>query len=96
MFTEHPGAALRVAGITVAGTLTYYMWVNYLPTLRQPRHRHPAQPGPAVARLHRCLVVFIVLLPFVGRALGPDRAQAHDGGFAGGFVLLRLARCSTC
>ncbi|WP_445076431.1 MFS transporter, partial [[Kitasatospora] papulosa] len=31
MFVEHPAATLRVTGITIAGTLTYYIWVNYLP-----------------------------------------------------------------
>src|SRR5205085_984212 len=30
MLLEHPGAALRVVGITIPGTLTYYIWVSYM------------------------------------------------------------------
>ena len=43
MFVEHPRAALRVVGITIAGTLLYYMWISYMPGYAARGHRHPAQ-----------------------------------------------------
>ncbi len=32
MFTQHRRAALRVVGITIAGTLTYYIWITFMST----------------------------------------------------------------
>jgi MHS family alpha-ketoglutarate permease-like MFS transporter len=46
VFTEHPGAALRVVGITIAGTLTYYVWISYMPGY--------APPPPASRCVTRC------------------------------------------
>jgi MFS transporter, MHS family, alpha-ketoglutarate permease len=31
MVRNHPAAALRVIGLAIAGTLTYYLWINYMP-----------------------------------------------------------------
>jgi MHS family alpha-ketoglutarate permease-like MFS transporter len=31
MVRRHPAAALRVIGLALAGTLIYYIWVNYMP-----------------------------------------------------------------
>ncbi|GAB2777021.1 MFS transporter [Amycolatopsis magusensis] len=86
MFTEHPGAALRVAGITIAGTLTYYIWVNYLPTYANITTGIPLSQ--ALLSQTLCLVVFVVLLPFAGLVSDRFGRKLTLGVFAGGFVVL--------
>ncbi len=86
MFVEHPGAALRVAGITIAGTLTYYIWVNYLPTYANLTTGIPLDK--ALLSQTLCLVIFIVLLPFVGRLSDRLGRRPTMATFAGGFVVL--------
>ncbi|GAA2608592.1 MFS transporter [Streptomyces axinellae] len=86
MFTEHPAAALRVAGITVAGTLTYYIWVNYLPTYANLATGIPLNQ--ALLSQTLCLIVFVVLLPFAGRLSDRVGRKPTMAVFAGGFVLL--------
>lgn len=86
MLFEHPGAALRVAGITIAGTLTYYIWVNYLPTYANLTTGIPLSQ--ALMSQTLCLVVFVVALPFVGILSDRVGRKTTMGAFAGGFVLL--------
>lgn len=86
MFKEHPGAALRVAGITIAGTLTYYIWVNYLPTYANITTGIPLSQ--ALLSQTLCLVVFVVLLPFAGLVSDKLGRKLTLGVFAGGFVVL--------
>ncbi|MCX5461479.1 MFS transporter [Streptomyces albidoflavus] len=86
MFVEHPGAALRVAGITIAGTLTYYIWVNYLPTYANLTTGIPLST--ALLSQTLCLVVFVVLLPFVGLLSDRLGRKPTMAAFAGGFVVL--------
>jgi MHS family alpha-ketoglutarate permease-like MFS transporter len=86
MFAEHPGAALRVAGITVAGTLTYYIWITYLPTYASITTGIPLSS--ALLSQTLCLVIFVVLLPFVGTLSDRVGRKATLGVFAGGFVVL--------
>lgn len=86
MFVEHPGAALRVAGITIAGTLTYYIWVNYLPTYANLTTGIPLPQ--ALLSQTLCLVVFVVLLPFVGLLSDRFGRKPTMVVFAGGFVVL--------
>ncbi|RRO14458.1 MFS transporter [Saccharopolyspora rhizosphaerae] len=86
MLVEHPGAALRVAGITIAGTLTYYIWVNYLPTYANLTTGIPLSQ--ALLSQTLCLVVFVIALPFVGILSDRVGRKTTLGVFAGGFVLL--------
>ncbi|WP_406144293.1 MFS transporter [Streptomyces sp. NBC_01012] len=86
MFVEHPAAALRVAGITIAGTLTYYIWVNYLPTYANLTTGIPLKQ--ALLSQTLCLLIFIVALPFAGLLSDKLGRKPTLVGFAGGFVLL--------
>ena len=74
MLVEHPRAALRVVGITIAGTLIYYVWVSYMPGLRAHRDRHPAERGAAGQHDRRRLLP--VPAAVRGAAVGPVRPQA--------------------
>jgi MFS transporter, MHS family, alpha-ketoglutarate permease len=86
MLKEHPRAALRVVGITVAGTLTYYVWINYMPGYANAAIGIPLD----TAFLANTIAVayFLVLLPFV--ALLSDRVGRKPTllGFAIGFVVI--------
>lgn len=86
MFVEHPAAALRVAGITVAGTLTYYIWVNYLPTYANLTTGIPLRT--ALLSQTLCLVVFVIALPFIGVVSDRVGRKPTMAAFAGGFVVL--------
>ncbi|RAJ65386.1 MHS family alpha-ketoglutarate permease-like MFS transporter [Streptomyces sp. Amel2xB2] len=86
MFREHPGAALRVVGITVAGTLTYYVWITYLPTYANLATG--ISMGKALLSQTICLAIFIALLPFVGRLSDRVGRKPTMAAFAGGFVVL--------
>ncbi|GAA0897559.1 MULTISPECIES: MFS transporter [Streptomyces violaceusniger group] len=86
MFVEHPAAALRVAGITVAGTLTYYIWVNYLPTYANLTTGIPLKT--ALLSQTLCLVVFVIALPLVGVVSDRVGRKPTMAAFAGGFTVL--------
>ncbi len=86
MFVEHPAATLRVVGITIAGTLTYYIWVNYLPTYANLTTGIPLKK--ALLSQTLCLIVFVVALPFAGMLSDRLGRKPTMAGFAGGFVVL--------
>lgn len=85
IFKDHPLAALRVVGITIAGTLLYYIWLNYMPGYASTTGDVELQEGLAANFI--AVAVFMVLLPFV--ALLSDRIGRKPTmfGFAFGFLL---------
>jgi MHS family alpha-ketoglutarate permease-like MFS transporter len=64
MLRDHPAAALRVAGVTIAGTLIYYVWVTFMPTYAHLATGIPLKSALLANTL--AIVVFLVLLPFGG------------------------------
>lgn len=85
MFIDHPGATARVFGITIAGTLLYYIWVSYMPTYVHVTTGMPlsqALIGNTIAML-----IFLVLLPFAGILSDRIGRRPTMSAFAGGFIL---------
>lgn len=85
VFRDHPKAALRVVGITIAGTLLYYMWMSYMPGYASTAmgiDLNEALLANTIAAAY-----FICLLPFV--ALLSDRFGRKPTmfGFAFGFLV---------
>ncbi|WP_166827971.1 MFS transporter [Brevibacterium limosum] len=86
MFTQHPGAVARVFGITIAGTLLYYIWVSYLPT-----YAHVATGLPlnqALTANFIAIAYFICALPFVGLLSDKIGRKPTMSAFAAGFLVL--------
>jgi MHS family alpha-ketoglutarate permease-like MFS transporter len=63
VFREHPRAALLVAGITIPGTLLYYMWMSYMPGYASTVVGIELSDALLVGTI--CTAYFLVLLPFV-------------------------------
>ncbi|WP_037064440.1 MFS transporter [Pseudonocardia acaciae] len=61
---RYPVQAMRVAGIVAAGSVTYYLWLVYMPSFASLVHKAPK--GEAQLANTITLVVFIVALPFSG------------------------------
>lgn len=85
MFVKHPKAALRVFGITIAGTLLYYMWVSYMPTYAAVATGIPLNQ--ALTANFIAVGVFLVLLPFAGILSDRIGRKPTMSAFAGGFLL---------
>ena len=85
MFRDHPGATARVFGITIAGTLLYYMWVSYMPTYAHVTTGLPLNQ--ALLANVIAMVVFLVLLPFAGILSDKIGRKPTMSIFAGGFLL---------
>lgn len=85
MFRDHWGAALRVVGITIAGTLTYYVWISYMPAYAHLATGIPLKTALLANTL--ALVVFLVLLPFGGLLSDRLGRKPTMTMFAGGFVV---------
>jgi MHS family alpha-ketoglutarate permease-like MFS transporter len=86
MLTNHRAAAFRVIGITIAGTMTYYIWISYMPTYA---HVATGLPLPS-ALLGNTIAValFTVLLPFGGILSDRVGRRSTLMMFAGGFALI--------
>jgi MHS family alpha-ketoglutarate permease-like MFS transporter len=86
MVVKHPRAALRVIGITIAGTLLYYIWVSYM-----PGYAHAAENVPlsrAFLANTLAIVVFLVMLPFGGMLSDRFGRRPTMVIFAAGFLVL--------
>lgn len=86
MFVKHPGAVARVFGITIAGTLLYYIWVSYLPT-----YAHVATGLPlnlALTANFIAIAYFICMLPFAGVLSDKIGRKPTMSAFAAGFLVL--------
>ena len=85
MIKDHPKAALRVVGITIAGTLLYYIWMSYMPGYASTT----TKVGLSDALLANTIAVayFLVLLPFVGLLSDKVGRKATLFAFAFGFLL---------
>ena len=84
MFTKHPKATLRVFGITIAGTLLYYMWVSYMPTYAAVATGIPLNQ--ALTANFIAVGVFLVLLPFAGILSDKIGRKPTMTAFAAGFL----------
>jgi MHS family alpha-ketoglutarate permease-like MFS transporter len=85
MFRDHPGAALRVAGVTIAGTLIYYVWVSYMPAYAHLATGIPLKTALLANTL--AMLVFICLLPFGGLLSDRIGRKPTMTAFAAGFVV---------
>ncbi len=86
MLVNHPRAALRVVGITIAGTLLYYVWVSYM-----PGYAHAAEGVPlsrAFLANTLAVAVFLVMLPFGGMLSDRFGRKPTMLAFAIGFLAL--------
>jgi len=63
-FRRYPKEVLRVVGITIIGTVVYYVWVFYMPTYARTALGVPL----AAAQLANtiALIFFVLLIPFQG------------------------------
>lgn len=86
MLTKHPRAALRVVGITIAGTLTYYIWISYMPGYANTAVGIPLDRAFLANTI--AVAYFLCLLPFV--ALLSDRIGRKKTllAFAIGFMVI--------
>ncbi|MFF0309195.1 MFS transporter [Streptosporangium sp. NPDC004379] len=86
MFREHPRAALRVIGVTIAGTLLYYIWVSYMPTYAHVDTGIPLNQALLANTI--AVVVFLVLLPFGGLLSDRIGRKPTMTAFALGFLVI--------
>lgn len=86
LLTRHPGAALRVVGITMTGTMTYYIWITYMPAYA---HVASGMPLPTALLANTIAVaIFTCLLPFGGMLSDRIGRRATLGMFAAGFAII--------
>lgn len=85
MFVKHPGATLRVFGVTIAGTLLYYMWASYMPTYAAVSTHIPLNQ--ALTANFIGVLIFLILLPFAGLLSDKIGRKATMTAFAGGFLV---------
>jgi MHS family alpha-ketoglutarate permease-like MFS transporter len=86
MVRDHPKAALRVVGITIAGTLLYYVWVSYMPTYAHVDTGIPLNRALLANTI--AVLVFLILLPFGGLLSDRIGRKPTMTAFAAGFLVL--------
>ncbi|MEV4568703.1 MFS transporter [Nonomuraea sp. NPDC049419] len=86
MLREHPRAALRVAGVAIAGTLLYYVWVSYMPTYAHIDTGIPLSRALLANTI--AVLVLLVLLPFGGLLSDLVGRKPTMLAFALGFLAL--------
>ncbi|GAA3154235.1 hypothetical protein GCM10020001_092360 [Nonomuraea salmonea] len=86
MLREHPRAALRVAGVAIAGTLLYYVWVSYMPTYAHIDTGIPLSRALLANTI--AVLVLLVLLPFGGLLSDLVGRRPTMLAFALGFLVL--------
>lgn len=85
LLSRYPIAALRVVGITIAGTLTYYVWVTYMPVYV---HVTTGMSMPRALLANTiAIAVFTCVLPFGGMLSDRWGRRPTLMLFAGGFAL---------
>jgi MFS transporter, MHS family, alpha-ketoglutarate permease len=85
MLRDHPGAALRVVGVTIAGTLIYYVWVSYMPAYAHLATGIPLKRALLANTL--AMVVFVAILPFGGLLSDRIGRKPTMTAFAAGFLV---------
>jgi MFS transporter, MHS family, alpha-ketoglutarate permease len=85
IFKQHPRAALRVVGITIAGTLLYYIWMSYMPGYASTTS--DIELSDALAANTIAVAYFMCLLPFVALLSDKIGRKPTMFGFALGFLL---------
>src|SRR5690606_37784344 len=64
LFAQHKLSMLRVVGITVPGTVTYYLWITNMPGYASTTNGLDLEKALLANSL--AVILFIVLLPFGG------------------------------
>lgn len=86
MLLEHPGAALRVVGITIPGTLTYYIWISYMAPYASTTTGIPLNQAFLANSL--AIAIFLCLLPLGGLLSDRLGRKPTMTAFAAGYLIL--------
>lgn len=86
MFRTRPRDFWRVFGITIAGTLTYYMWVLFLPTFAEQTTRLSLASATLANTV--ALIVFVACIPLAAHLSDRVGRRPLLLGFALGFLVL--------
>jgi MHS family alpha-ketoglutarate permease-like MFS transporter len=83
---RYPMECLRIVGITLAGTVTYYIWLLYMPTYAAKALGVPLATAQIANTIG--LLVFVALIPFMGILSDRLGRKTMLATFALGFVVL--------
>jgi MFS transporter, MHS family, alpha-ketoglutarate permease len=86
MLVDHPRAAIRVVGITIAGTLIYYVWISYMVGYAHSTTQIPLKQAFLANTIATAL--FLVLLPFGGMLSDRVGRKPTLLAFAVGFFII--------
>src|SRR5919199_457626 len=86
MLLEYPGAALRVIGITIPGTLTYYIWISYMAPYASTTTGIPLNQAFLANTL--AIAFFLCLLPFGGLLSDHVGRKPTMSAFAAGVLVV--------